>query len=132
MPLDAILWDISVAPTLVATEVGGNSETLARLRDRGVQLLELDALKPVQVMQHLYDRGCLSVLWECGGTLAASAISDGVIQKVLAFIAPKIVGGSSAPSPVGNLNIRSMSDAMALERVSWQQIGTDLLVQGYI
>ncbi|AFY94733.1 bifunctional diaminohydroxyphosphoribosylaminopyrimidine deaminase/5-amino-6-(5-phosphoribosylamino)uracil reductase RibD [Chamaesiphon minutus] len=132
VPLDAILWDISVAPTLVVTKIGVNPETLARLRDRGVQVLELDALKPVQVMQHLYDRGCLSVLWECGGTLAASAIADGAIQKVLAFIAPKIVGGSSAPSPVGNLNIRSMSDAMVLERVSWQQIGTDILIQGYL
>ena len=132
LPTDAILWNTSVAPTLVATEIGGNLEMLARLRDRGVEVLELDTLRPTHVMQHLYDRGHLSVLWECGGTLAASAIADGVIQKVLAFIAPKIVGGSTAPSPVGDLNIRSMSEALVLERVTWQQIGIDLLVQGYI
>jgi diaminohydroxyphosphoribosylaminopyrimidine deaminase / 5-amino-6-(5-phosphoribosylamino)uracil reductase len=132
VPTDAILWDTNVAPTLVVTQRGANSERLAQLRDRGVQILELDALKPVQVMQHLYDRGHLSVLWECGGTLAAEAIADGVIQKVLAFIAPKIVGGVAAPSPVGDLHIRSMSDAMVLERVSWEQIGTDLLVRGYV
>jgi len=132
VPTDAILWDTSVAPTLVATEIGGNLEMLARLRDRGVEVLELATLRPTHVMQHLYDRGHLSVLWECGGTLAASAIADGVIQKVLAFIAPKIVGGSTAPSPVGDLNIQSMSEALVLERVTWQQIGIDLLVQGYI
>ena len=57
-----------------------------RLIDRGVQVLELDNLKPAQVMAHLYNRGCLSVLWECGGTLAASALADGAIQKVLAFL----------------------------------------------
>jgi diaminohydroxyphosphoribosylaminopyrimidine deaminase / 5-amino-6-(5-phosphoribosylamino)uracil reductase len=132
VPIDAILWDTSVAPTLVVTHSGANPEILARLCDRGVQILELDLLKPTLVMQHLYDLGHLSVLWECGGTLAASAIADGAIQKVLAFIAPKIVGGSTAPSPVGDLNIQSMSAALVLERVTWQQIGTDLLVQGYI
>jgi diaminohydroxyphosphoribosylaminopyrimidine deaminase / 5-amino-6-(5-phosphoribosylamino)uracil reductase len=132
VPIDAILWDTSIAPTLVVTKIGANPELLRRLRDRGVQILELDSLRPIQVMQHLYDRGYLSVLWECGGTLAASAIADGVIQKVLAFIAPKIVGGTVAPSPVGDLNIRSMSEALQLERVAWQPIGTDLLVRGYI
>lgn len=132
VPTEAILWDTSVAPTLVVTQTGANLAMQSQLRDRGVQVLELETLKPSQVMQHLYDRGFLSVLWECGGTLAASAISDGAIQKVLAFIAPKIVGGSIAPSPVGDLGIRSMNEALILERVTWQQIGTDCLVQGYI
>ncbi len=132
VPTEAILWDVSVAPTLVITQTGANREMQGRLRDRGVQVLELDTLAPKLVMQHLYDRGFMSVLWECGGTLAASAIADGAIQQVLAFIAPKIVGGKSAPSPVGDLGIRSMNEALALERVTWQQIGADCLVRGYL
>lgn len=132
VPTAAILWDTSVAPTLVVTQMGANPAMQTRLRDRGVEILELDPLRPSQVMQHLYDRGFLSVLWECGGTLAASAIADGAIQKVLAFVAPKIVGGSIAPSPVGDLGIRSMNEALILERVTWQQIGTDCLIQGYL
>jgi diaminohydroxyphosphoribosylaminopyrimidine deaminase/5-amino-6-(5-phosphoribosylamino)uracil reductase len=43
------------------------------------------------------------VFWECGGTLAAPAIASGVIHKVLAFVAPKIIGGARAPTPVGEL-----------------------------
>jgi diaminohydroxyphosphoribosylaminopyrimidine deaminase / 5-amino-6-(5-phosphoribosylamino)uracil reductase len=132
LPTEAILWDTSVAKTLVVTQSGANPELRDLLIDRGVQVLELDTLSPKLVMQHLFDRGFLSVLWECGGTLAASAIADGAIQKVLAFVAPKIVGGISAPSPVGDMNIRSMSDALLLERVTYQQIGTDLLIQGYL
>jgi diaminohydroxyphosphoribosylaminopyrimidine deaminase / 5-amino-6-(5-phosphoribosylamino)uracil reductase len=132
LPTEAILWDTSVVPTLVVTQTGANPAAQDLLIDRGVQILELDLLSPKLVMQHLYDRGFLSVLWECGGTLAASAIADGAIQKVLAFIAPKIVGGISAPSPVGDMHIRSMSDALVLERVSYQQIGADLLIQGYL
>jgi diaminohydroxyphosphoribosylaminopyrimidine deaminase / 5-amino-6-(5-phosphoribosylamino)uracil reductase len=132
LPTEAILWDTSVAPTLVVTQTGANPAVRDLLIDRGVEVLELDTLGPKLVMQHLFDRGFLSVLWECGGTLAASAIADGAIQKVLAFVAPKIVGGISAPSPVGDMQIRSMSDALVLERVSYQQIGTDLLIQGYL
>jgi diaminohydroxyphosphoribosylaminopyrimidine deaminase / 5-amino-6-(5-phosphoribosylamino)uracil reductase len=132
VPTEAILWDTSVAPTLVVTQTGTNRELQHRLRDRGVEILELDTLRPAQVMQHMYDRGCLSVLWECGGTLAASAIADGAIQKVLAFVAPKIVGGSIAPSPVGDLGIKTMDEALILERVTWQQIGADCLIQGYV
>jgi diaminohydroxyphosphoribosylaminopyrimidine deaminase / 5-amino-6-(5-phosphoribosylamino)uracil reductase len=132
LPADAHLWDTSIAPTLVVTQVGANPEMADQLRDCGVEVLELESLKPKLVMQHLYDRGHLSVLWECGGTLAASAIAGGAIQKVLTFIAPKIIGGTTAPSPVGDLGIGSMPEALVLERVSYQQIGVDILVQGYI
>jgi diaminohydroxyphosphoribosylaminopyrimidine deaminase / 5-amino-6-(5-phosphoribosylamino)uracil reductase len=132
VPSEAVLWDTSTAQTLVVMQIGANPEMQLRLRDRGVQILELDDVTPAQVMQHLYDRGFLSVLWECGGTLAARAIADGVIQKVLAFIAPKIIGGVTAPSPVGDLGLRSMSEALILERTTLQQIGTDFLIQGYL
>ncbi len=46
---------------------------------------------------------CEQVLWECGGKLAAPAITDGTIHKAMAFIAPKLVGGVQAPTPVGEL-----------------------------
>jgi diaminohydroxyphosphoribosylaminopyrimidine deaminase/5-amino-6-(5-phosphoribosylamino)uracil reductase len=83
-------------------------------------------------MAHLYDRGCLSVLWECGGTLAAQAIADGAVQKVLAFIAPKIIGGSTAPSPVSDLGLTLMTEALLLEQMQWRAIGSDLLIEGYL
>lgn len=83
-------------------------------------------------MESLYQRELLSVLWECGGTLAAPAIASGAVQKVLAFIAPKIIGGESAPSPVGNLGLTSMSQALMLERVQWRTVGSDCLMEGYL
>jgi diaminohydroxyphosphoribosylaminopyrimidine deaminase / 5-amino-6-(5-phosphoribosylamino)uracil reductase len=45
----------------------------------------------------------VQVLWECGGTLAAPAITGATIHKAMAFIAPKVVGGVRAPTPVGEL-----------------------------
>jgi diaminohydroxyphosphoribosylaminopyrimidine deaminase / 5-amino-6-(5-phosphoribosylamino)uracil reductase len=132
LPEEARLWDTQNTPTLVVTRSDANLPLQKSLAARGVELLLSDDPNPALVMKHLYDRGCLSVLWECGGTLAAGAIAAGAVQKVVAFIAPKIVGGAMAPSPVGDLGISMMTDALELERVTWQSMGNDLLMQGYL
>ncbi|MBD1911781.1 MULTISPECIES: bifunctional diaminohydroxyphosphoribosylaminopyrimidine deaminase/5-amino-6-(5-phosphoribosylamino)uracil reductase RibD [unclassified Leptolyngbya] len=132
LPDDAKLWDTVEVPTLVFTETGANPSFQDVLRQRGVEVIEVSELTPAAAMAHLNDRGCLSVLWECGGTLAARAIADGTVQKILAFIAPKLIGGVTAPSPIGDLGLTQMTDALQLERVTWEAIGPDLLVQGYI
>ncbi|PSB01611.1 bifunctional diaminohydroxyphosphoribosylaminopyrimidine deaminase/5-amino-6-(5-phosphoribosylamino)uracil reductase RibD [Merismopedia glauca] len=132
LPKTARLWDIQEAPTLVLTQTGANVPFQTWLRDRQVEVVELDNLTPAAAMTYLYDRGCLSVLWECGGTLSAQAIADGSVQKILAFIAPKIVGGIGSPSPVGDLGLAEMTQALTLERVSWRSIGEDCLIEGYL
>ena len=132
LPTEANLWTIQQAPTLVITETGQQRDRQDVLRTKGVEVLELEQLTPAAVMQHLYDRGHLSALWECGGVLAARAIADGVIQKLLAFIAPKLIGGSHAPTPIGELGLTQMTDAIALEKMTWQAIGPDLLIEGYL
>jgi diaminohydroxyphosphoribosylaminopyrimidine deaminase / 5-amino-6-(5-phosphoribosylamino)uracil reductase len=132
LPSDAHLWQTNDAPTLVLTEVGAHPDLQQQLVKKRVEVVELTPLTPAQVMEYLYNRQLSSVLWECGGTLAASAIADGAVQKVLAFIAPKIVGGKVAPSPVGDLGLATMTDALTLERVSWRQLGPDYVVEGYL
>jgi diaminohydroxyphosphoribosylaminopyrimidine deaminase/5-amino-6-(5-phosphoribosylamino)uracil reductase len=131
LPKVSHLWETAEAPTLVLTEKGTNPELREFLETKGVEVVDLSPLTPASAMSNLYDRSFLSVLWECGGTLAASAIADGSIQKVLAFIAPKIVGGVAAPSPVGDLGLAKMTDAIALERVTWRSVGVDCLLEGY-
>ena len=132
LPTDAHLWQTDDAPTLILTEVAANPDFQQQLLKKGVEIVEMTPLTPEKVMAYLYERQLSSVLWECGGTLAASAIADGTVQKVLAFIAPKIVGGKVAPSPVGDLGLATMTDALTLERVSSRQLGFDYLVEGYL
>ena len=132
LPPTANLWDIREAPTLVLTTVGANPEFQEFLRQKGVEVVELTPLTPDKAMAFLYERGFCSVLWECGGELAASAITQGAIQKVLAFIAPKIIGGSDAPSPVGELGFAAMTEALPLERVTMRAVGSDYLIEGYL
>ncbi|MFE1744689.1 bifunctional diaminohydroxyphosphoribosylaminopyrimidine deaminase/5-amino-6-(5-phosphoribosylamino)uracil reductase RibD [Coleofasciculus sp. H7-2] len=132
LPVEAHVWETAEAPTLVLTEVGANPDFQQMLLKKGVMVVELTPLTPTKAMAYLYERGLSGVLWECGGTLAASAIAEGTVQKILAFIAPKIVGGRSAPSPVGDLGFASMTEALTLERVRWRTVGSDCLVEGYL
>lgn len=132
LPPEAQLWQTSEVPTLVLTTASAPVSTRIKLEKQGVEVIALPALTPAQVMQLLYTRGYLTVLWECGGTLAAKAIADSSIQKILAFIAPKIIGGVYAPSPIGDLGFTRMTQALQLEQVSWQSIGPDFLLEGYL
>ncbi len=133
LPAEAYLWqDMALAPTLVLTAVGVKRDFQQHLLAKGVMVVELDPLTPKEAMKYLYSLGMMSVLWECGGTLAASAISCGAVQKVLAFIAPKIIGGSNAFSPVGELNSTNMAQALSLERYHWRRVGEDCLIEGYL
>jgi diaminohydroxyphosphoribosylaminopyrimidine deaminase / 5-amino-6-(5-phosphoribosylamino)uracil reductase len=132
LPESANLWQTDIAPTVVFTEAGVKPEFQKYLVQQGVEVVEFEALTPARVMENLGDRGYLSVLWECGGKLAAEAIGDGAIQKVLAFIAPKIIGGAVAPSPIGDLGLEQMTEALELERVKWRSVGVDLLMEGYL
>jgi diaminohydroxyphosphoribosylaminopyrimidine deaminase / 5-amino-6-(5-phosphoribosylamino)uracil reductase len=132
LPLDAKLWNINEARTLVFTEVGVKPDIQKILQDQGVEIITFNSLTPSQVMDNLYDRGLLSVLWECGGTLAAKAIADDCIQKIYSFIAPKIIGGKLANSPVGDLGFTLMTEAISLQEITIKTIGDDLLITGYI
>ncbi|XP_027089562.1 riboflavin biosynthesis protein PYRR, chloroplastic-like [Coffea arabica] len=132
LPEVANLWDVAEVPTIVATQRGARKSFQKYLASKDVEVVEFDILNPKDVMEYFYDRGYLSILWECGGTLAASAITSGVIHKVHAFVAPKIIGGRNAPSPVGELGMVEMSQAMELIDVSYEQIGPDMLISGFL
>ena len=109
-------------------------------------------MRSPQVMRYCYSRGYLQCFWECGGSLAAPAVvrylrarlgvpsgfltllarqGGSVIHKVLAFIAPKLVGGADAPTPLGDLGLLEMTQAIQLLDSSFELVGPDLLVSAY-
>ncbi|MEL7069815.1 MAG: bifunctional diaminohydroxyphosphoribosylaminopyrimidine deaminase/5-amino-6-(5-phosphoribosylamino)uracil reductase RibD [Cyanobacteria bacterium J06581_3] len=132
LPTAANLWDTPVAPTLVLCQTNADQAIADKLQQQGVEIIQMETLTPEGAMDVLYERGAMSVLWECGGTLAAAAIAANTVQKVWAFIAPKLVGGQSAPTPIGDLGIEYMSAAKSLSRTTLSQVGHDFLLQGYL
>ena len=132
LPESCNLWETSIAPTLIFTHKNSNPQLQERLLTKGVEIIHLDKVTPQAVMNNLYDRGLSQVLWECGGVLGGVAIADQAVQKVMVFIAPKIVGGQTAPSPVGDLGIIKMNKALLLDKVTVETIEEDILIQGYL
>lgn len=91
LPEEANLWNVDDAYTIVATQRGARRDFQKKLAMKGVEVVEFDMLNPSNVMSYCSDRGYLSILWECGGTLAASAISESVIHKVNIFARSSIM-----------------------------------------
>ena len=132
LPPSAHLWDTSQFPTLVYTQIDANVKLKQQLLTKGVEVIELTAVTPTLVMENLYQRGFCQVLWECGGGLSAAAIAEGMVQKIIAFIAPKIIGGINAPTAVGDLGFQLMSQALQLENVTVNYLNPDILIEGYL
>lgn len=135
LPQQCNLWDTTEAETIVFTEsVNGHEQFVNSLEKRGVDVQHRPGLTPDDVMCYLYERGCLNVLWECGGALASQAIAAGAVQKVMAFVAPKIIGGAMAPSPIGSPSLQeNMADALELCDRSVESFDNgDLLISGYL
>ncbi|MDX2256680.1 MAG: bifunctional diaminohydroxyphosphoribosylaminopyrimidine deaminase/5-amino-6-(5-phosphoribosylamino)uracil reductase RibD [Pseudanabaenaceae cyanobacterium bins.39] len=133
LPEVANLWNITdTEKTLVITFPDIQGDLKQKLRDRQVEVLELSDISPQAIMLELGKRGFNNVLWECGGKLGAAAIRAKVIQKIYAFIAPKIIGGADAPGPIADLNLNLMTEALNLSRSQVQLIGNDFLISGYL
>lgn len=128
LPAVANLWNTDLAPTLVFTE---NLSQTPRL-PKQVDIISLASLTPKAVLDSLYQRGLSTVLWECGGTLSAVALKQRVIQKLWAFVAPKLIGGKQAATPVGDMGLTQMTAALKLRHTELEKIGPDWLIQGYL
>jgi diaminohydroxyphosphoribosylaminopyrimidine deaminase/5-amino-6-(5-phosphoribosylamino)uracil reductase len=102
----------------------------------GVELLELpseEGLLDLEILlRTLGERGITSVLVEGGGILLGSLFDRDLVDKVIAFITPIIIGGKDAKTAVAGKGIDKVIDAMKLERVSVEKFGEDLMVSGYI
>ena len=129
LPANAQLWETSGAPTLVAHGPGAPGEARARLDQLGVERLELDHCGPLALLEALAARGCNRVLWECGPELAATALGQGCVQQLAAVIAPKLLGGLAARTPLGDLGLLAVPEACLQSGEGLQQLGPDLLWQ---
>ncbi len=84
------------------------------------------------LMKVLFEKGIDSILLEGGSTLNFTAIKEGIVDKVISFISPKIVGGKDALTPVGGYGIENIRNAITLNIESVTKIDDDILVEAYI
>jgi diaminohydroxyphosphoribosylaminopyrimidine deaminase/5-amino-6-(5-phosphoribosylamino)uracil reductase len=84
-----------------------------------------------QLSGELYSREIQSFLLECGPDLAFNALTSGIIDKIVVFMAPRILGGREIPS-IGGEGIDRLSDAVQLEGWTVEQSGPDLMLTAYV
>lgn len=101
------------------------------LRARGVDILNVARGNLRGLLKELASRSLQSVLVEGGGGVAGEFIDAGLVNKVTFFIAPKIIGGTAAPSAVGGKGVELLSEALDLERTTMVQRGKDIEITGY-
>lgn len=129
LPDQAQIWDQSVAPTLVVHGQDAPAEARDRLEALGLQREVLPACGPESLMAVLAQRGCNRVLWECGPELAAAALQQACVQELAAVIAPKLLGGEPARTPLGHLGFQAMEEVVVLQGLRQQRLTDDLLLQ---
>ena len=135
---DPLLTDRSGLPrrrALVRVVAGDRSRLspesqLVRTAAEGAPLLVLGG-DMHSILKELGDRSLQSVLIEGGAGLAGKLIDAGLVNKVTFFVAPKLVGGTTAPSAIGGTGVEKMADALELDRVQIVPRGKDLEISGY-
>jgi len=122
--------------TLIATTHQIPPERAARLEEQGAEMLTLPSREGhvdlLSLMEALAQWEVVTVLVEGGGTLLAGLLNQGLVDKVLAFIAPKVVGGKDAPTPVEGVGQERMAQAIVLADIEVERIGDDVLISGYV
>jgi len=135
-----------VATTVISTKAERNGEisfncrrfldSLRSLEMTGIELLECQSnnnhVDINDMMTKLGAMGIDSLLLEGGGTLNAAFLEAGCVDEVWAFIAPKIIGGGGAKTPVSGKGIDKMSEAINLQDIDIQNINGDILIKGRI
>ena len=137
IPLDSRVINVeSSAGLVLATTSAIGLEKERLLIDKGVKILKLDGVGGhvdlVKLMGELYKLEIDSVLLEGGGGLNGASLKSGIVDKVMTFIAPKIIGGKDAKTPVEGVGIELMQDALKLRDLSITRFDDDFLIEGYV
>ena len=121
---------------LIALGEGVKPEVIEGFKSINAEVVELPLCEGLvdleQLLKVLAQREITSVLVEGGGTLLGYMFDHGLVDKVVAFVAPVIIGGSEAETAVGGRGAEKIADSIRLERVTTMECNGDVMVSGYV
>lgn len=137
LPLEsALVASVRQAPVILVASRGAPRETLASLEALGVDVIvapgENEAARVVSALNELGSRGVQSLLLEGGPHLAGAFFEAGEVDWISIFMAPIILGGKQARSPVEGTGVEKIADAYRALRVQSDQVGDDLLITAFM
>jgi diaminohydroxyphosphoribosylaminopyrimidine deaminase / 5-amino-6-(5-phosphoribosylamino)uracil reductase len=132
MPLNARVLKAPPETIIVAREKE-SGDKIKHLENTGVKFIFFkEKLDLFWLMERLGEMEITSVLVEGGSSLNAHALNEGIVDKVMFFIAPKIIGGRDSYPPVGGKTFKKLEEAYSLRDMRVRRLGDDLLVEGYL
>jgi diaminohydroxyphosphoribosylaminopyrimidine deaminase/5-amino-6-(5-phosphoribosylamino)uracil reductase len=131
VPATGDLFD-DAAPTLVATTPLAPPERRAEWAEAGAEVVVYEAegggVPLAQLVGDLGKRDVQGLLLEGGPTLAFAAIEEGLVDTVIVYLAPKLIGGTEAPTVLGGRGFAPITAALPLRIRSFDLVGEDLKV----
>ena len=135
IPLDARAFHVP-GKMLIAVAVpvdGGKRDAFARVGAEVVELPAGDGSVDLKgLLGELGKREVTSLLVEGGGSLFGSLLDQRLVDKIVAFVAPVLIGGADARSPIGGKGVSRMAEALRLNRTKVTRTGDDVLVVGHV
>ena len=134
-PLDSKVVTDKSARTIIATTSNAPPEKISALKNLGVEIIFAGDGERVDLkilMRTLAEREITSVLVEGGGTIHFSMLKENLVDKIFAFVAPKIIGGKNSLTAVEGVGFEKLSDAVNLKNFTAEKLGEDILISGYV
>ncbi len=136
MPLSSkVVKTARETKTILATTTLVSSEKLKTYQEAGVEVLILplqgEQVNLQELMLALGKKEISALLVEGGGTLNYSLLNENLIDKVYFFIAPFLLGGENAPTPVGGAGVCELKESWKVQDLELKQLDNDLLIIGY-
>ena len=133
-PLDAQIVQTNVAKTIIVT-AEDQQQNASAFKNLGVELLYVPVidhkLDLTTMLDKLYKRGITDLLVEGGGEVNASFLRDKLIQKLLVYVAPKVLGGRNSITPFTGDDVETIDAAMLLQFAEVDKVGEDLRITAY-
>lgn len=122
------------AKLIIATTGKASKNDIKKMQQKGVNVIIAKSKNGMvdlqELMKQLGKHGITSVMIEGGSELNSTAIKAGIVDKMLIFTAPKIIGNGLGA--IGNLGIKKIDKAINLKNPVCRRIGKDMLVEGYL
>ena len=135
--LDAKILNLdSKSDTYIAVTEAASDEKLRKLEDYGAKIIMTKSKDGKVDLEELWKElgflGMDSILIEAGEQLSAALLEAKLVNKIRAYIAPKIIGGTNAKSPIGGYGATNMSEVINLKSMNFTHIENDFVVEGYV
>ena len=128
-----IITTASRAPVIIATTGKAPRRRIARYTQKGAKVMVVTARKGQvnlkELFRRLAERGVMHLLVEGGAETIASVLDEGLADRLIFFISPKIVGGRNSPTSVAGEGIAHMRNALIVKGMRVRRSGSDIMIE---